>query len=534
MLILLDDLGFSDFGCFGAEIRTPHIDALAAHGLRFSQYTTVPMCTPARAALLTGKNPHAVGCGWLTFNTPGYPGYQAGEISRDAPTMAELLRAHGYSTYAVGKWHNTAEYNVAPAADRASWPLQRGFDRFYGFIGGETHYFAPAQLVEDNALVDRDTYPGGLLLQRRFHGHGDPLGDIARVVVAGEAVLPLSAIQRTARAAAGEAGRSRALRRSRTTPAGMSSAQRASNASARWACMHAHSPCRDAAPACPHGTMSAAERRTLYARYMELYAAIVDNIDQNIGRLKDHLTRLGRLDNTLFIVTSDNGANGIGGVEGAVNNLAKRLMRTEDPDVVRRVLDDGRLGAADTWPAYPLGWTDVSSAPFRLYKTTTMNGGIRVPFVAHWPAGIRDEGAVRHQWMHVTDVLPTLLDVLDVRYPERFGDHPTRCDGRRQLRARSSQAATRDLRAHSSTTSSPATAGSSATAGKSCRCSRPAQPMDLDNWMLFDLVNDATEIAGSCRRSNPVEAGASSWRRSTPMPLRTTFIRSTIATSADR
>src|SRR6476619_4503182 len=100
IIVLLDDLGFSDFGCFGAEIRTPHIDALAAEGLRFSQYTTVPMCTPARAALLTGKNPHAVGCGWLTFNTPGYPGYQAGEISGDAPTMAELLRSHGYSTYA--------------------------------------------------------------------------------------------------------------------------------------------------------------------------------------------------------------------------------------------------------------------------------------------------------------------------------------------------------------------------------------------------------------------------------------------------
>jgi len=158
VVILLDDLGFSDFGCYGAEIQTPHIDALAAGGLRFSNYTTVPMCTPARAALLTGKNPHAVGCGWLTFNTPGYPGYQAGEISRDAPTLAELLRGEGYSTYAAGKWHNTADHKVTSTGDRSSWPLQRGFDRFYGFIGGETHYFAPAQLFSDNAIVDRDTY----------------------------------------------------------------------------------------------------------------------------------------------------------------------------------------------------------------------------------------------------------------------------------------------------------------------------------------------------------------------------------------
>ena len=161
VVILLDDLGFSDFGCFGAEIPTPAIDRLAAGGLRFSNYTTVPMCTPARAALLTGKNPHAVGCGWLTFNDPGYPGYRAGEISGDAPTLAELLRGQGYATYCVGKWHNTAEHNVTPSADRASWPLARGFDRFYGFIGGETHYFAPAQLVEDNAFCVHDVYCEG-------------------------------------------------------------------------------------------------------------------------------------------------------------------------------------------------------------------------------------------------------------------------------------------------------------------------------------------------------------------------------------
>ena len=120
IVVLLDDLGFSDFGCFGGEIRTPHIDALAAGGLRYTGYTTVPMCTPARAALFTGKNPHSVGCGWLTHNNPGYPGYQAGEMSQDAPTMAELLRSAGYGTYAVGKWHNVADYNATSAGDRSA------------------------------------------------------------------------------------------------------------------------------------------------------------------------------------------------------------------------------------------------------------------------------------------------------------------------------------------------------------------------------------------------------------------------------
>ena len=492
VLILLDDLGYSDFGCFGAEIRTPHIDALATQGLRFSQYTTVPMCTPARAALLTGKNPHSVGCGWLTFNTPGYPGYQAGEISGDAPTMAELLRAHGYSTYAVGKWHNTAEHNVAPAANRASWPLQRGFDRFYGFIGGETHYFAPAQLVEDNALVDRDAYPEDYYCSDDFtdtairwlksHVSSSPEKPFCLYLPfnAPHAPLQAKAADLARYAGAYDAGWDvvRAERIERQRAMGLHA--RAFSVPGRSAGVPAW---RDVAP----------ERRALYARYMELYAAIVDNIDQNIGRLTGVLARLGRLHNTLVIVTSDNGANGIGGVDGAVNNLAKRLMRTEDPDVVRRALDEGRLGAADTWPAYPLGWTDVSSAPFRMYKTTTMNGGIRVPFVVHWPAGIRDKGAVRHQWLHVTDVLPTLLDMLDVRYPERFDDHPTRAmDGvsARPLLASADARAGRTQQHYELA----GNRGYIRDGWKIVSLQAPGKPMELDNWMLFDVVDDAAEV----------------------------------------
>ncbi|HPV24798.1 MAG TPA: sulfatase-like hydrolase/transferase, partial [Casimicrobium sp.] len=147
VVILLDDLGYSDFGCFGGEIETPNIDRLAQGGLRYTQYTTVPMCTPARAAMLTGKNPHSVGCGWLTHNNPGFPGYKGGEMSLDAPTMAELLRSQGYSTMAVGKWHNTYDRNAHAAGNRSSWPLQRGFDRFYGFLAAETSYFQPERLM---------------------------------------------------------------------------------------------------------------------------------------------------------------------------------------------------------------------------------------------------------------------------------------------------------------------------------------------------------------------------------------------------
>src|SRR6185312_3028954 len=132
------------------------------------------------------------------------------------------------------------------------------------------------------------------------------------------------------------------------------------------------------------------------------------------------------LDDTLILVTSDNGANGIGGPDGAINNLAKRLVQREDPAWVREMLEYGRVGGAASWPAYSLGWTDVSTAPFRLYKTTTMNGGIRVPLVAHWPRGIADRGAIRHSFVHVTDIVPTILDVLGASYPESFAGFRTR------------------------------------------------------------------------------------------------------------
>ena len=141
-------------------IATPTIDALAADGLRYTSFHTTAMCSTTRAALLTGRNHHSVGMGCLANFDSGFPGYR-GKISREAGALPEILRAAGYGTYMVGKWHNTAEHHVSPAADRSSWPLSRGFDRFYGFLGGETHYFAPAQLVEDNAFLDHDVYRDG-------------------------------------------------------------------------------------------------------------------------------------------------------------------------------------------------------------------------------------------------------------------------------------------------------------------------------------------------------------------------------------
>jgi arylsulfatase len=497
VVILLDDLGYSDFGCFGAEIRTPSIDALAAGGLRFSNYTTVPMCTPARAALLTGKNPHAVGCGWLTFNLPGYPGYQAGEIARDAPTLAELLRGAGYSTYCAGKWHNTPDYNVTPSSDRSAWPLARGFDRFYGFIGGETHYFAPAQLFCDNAIVDRDAYAPDYYCTDDWTDTA--IGWMKAHVAASPdkpffLYLPYNAPHAPLHAKAADLARYAGA-----YDAGWDALRDARIARQQALGLHAREwPRAPHSPGVPAWSTLDADERRLHARFMELYAAVVDNIDQNVGRVVECLRRIGRLDNTLIVVTSDNGANGIGGVDGAVNNLAKRLVLKEDRAWVRAMMEQGRIGSAESWPTYPLGWTDVSTAPFRLYKTTTMNGGIRVPLVMQWPRGIEARGDVRHQWVHVTDIVPTLLDILDAAYPPRFNGYATRgIDGTsfRRVLERADAPGARSAQHYELA----GNRGYIKDGWKIVSLQPPGKPMDLDNWMLFDLARDATEVSDLAR-----------------------------------
>jgi arylsulfatase A-like enzyme len=323
VVFLLDDLGFSDFGCFGSEIRTPNIDALAAGGLKFTGYTTVPMCTPARAALMTGKNPHSVGCGWLTHANPGYPGYQAGEISKDAPTIPELLRDNGYSTYAVGKWHNTPDYNVTSGADRASWPLQRGFDRFYGFLGAETNSFSPGQIIEGNDFACNESYPDNYYSSndwtdhalRYVRGHlaSSPERPFFLYVAHNAPHVPLQAPPEDI------------ARYDGVYSEGWDVVRKARFVRQK---LMGLIPESWRLPAASPGVVNwddiAPEQRPVMAHYMQLYAAMVDNIDQNIGRLVNELKAMGVFESTLIVLTSDNGASSIGGPDGAANIFEKR------------------------------------------------------------------------------------------------------------------------------------------------------------------------------------------------------------------
>jgi arylsulfatase A-like enzyme len=491
VVILLDDVGFSDFGCYGSEIRTPHIDALAADGLRFSQYTTVPMCTPARAALMTGKNPHSVGCGWLTHNNPGYPGYQAGEISKDAPTMPELLRQAGYSTYGVGKWHNTADTNNSPSANKDAWPLQRGFDQYYGFLGAETNFFAPGQLIDGNTFIDCDGYREDYystddwteksLAYLKSHIGATPDKPFFLYVAHNAPHVPLHAKPQDVDRYAGvyacgwDAIRTERFARQQATglvPPDWQLSERA--------------------PDIPAWDSLTREDQELYAHYMALYAAMLDCADQSVGRLVAFLKESGQFENTLFIVTSDNGATAIGGPKGAANIFEKRVGGTEASDAAANMLRQGELGGPRSYAVYPVGWGNACNTPFRYYKRTPMNGGIRVPFVMHWPKGIAQAGEIRREWIHVTDTLPTLLKILGTPYPEVFNGLRTRgLDGfSYQAMLRSGSAASMRDHQHYELEGNR---GYISGHWKIVSLQAPGKMIDLDNWMLFDLASDPTE-----------------------------------------
>jgi len=490
VIIYLDDVGFGDFGCFGSEISTPNIDRLAGNGLRLSGYTTVPMCLPARAALLTGKNPHSVGCGWQNTTDPGFPGF-GGEIAKNAPTLPELLRDNGYSTMAVGKWHNTREKNTSAAGDRSSWPLQRGFDRFYGFLSSETSYFQPEQMREGNQLADVDVYPkdyyltddltGRAVRWMKEHVGAAPQKPFFLYLPYNAAHVPLQARPEDIAKYRGryDAGWD-AIREQRFER------QKALGVVPGDARLPPHNP-----GVRKWDALSADEKRII-PKYMEIFAAMIDSADQGIGRVVATLEQMGILDNTLVIVTADNGGNSLGAQGGAVNSFEKRFGKDNDTTVLDRILAENKFGGEETYIAYPTGWAQVSNTPFRQYKRYTMNGGIRVPFVVHWPKVIKDKGAVRNDWVHVTDIAPTILDIVGLSYPDQFKGLKTRPqDG----------VSFRPLLGGGGTVARPGQSyelegnrGFIKDGWKLVSLQPKKSRINLDAWMLFDLTRDPTEI----------------------------------------
>jgi len=409
--IVFDDMGFADLGCYGSEIQTPNIDRLAEEGIRYSNFHTTALCSPTRASLLTGRNHHSVGMAGLANWDMGFPGAR-GSISPRAATLAEMLRPQGYNTFAVGKWHLTPMAEISAAGPFDQWPLQRGFDRFYGFLEGETNQWHP-ELTCDNHPIEAPTRPGyhltedlvdqsiGFIRGQQSVAPGKPFflylafgachaphqapGEfIEKYVPVFEKGWDLTREERLAR-----------QKHLGLVPADTQLAPR--NEHVR-----------------PWDTLSTDEQR-LYVRFQAAYAGMLEHADLHTGRLLAELDSLQLSDNTMVVLLSDNGASQEGSPFGTVNAL--RYFNGVRDSLDNNLAHIDEIGQGHLNNNYPLGWAMAGNTPLKRYKQNTHGGGVRDPLIMRWPRRIAARGEVRPQFHHVTDIVPTILEAIGLSAP---------------------------------------------------------------------------------------------------------------------
>ena len=415
VMIVLDDTGFAHFGCYGSELATPTIDRLAANGLRYVNFHTTALCSPSRAALLSGRNPHAVGMRGVSNWSTGFP-HMRGGISPRAATVAELLRAHGYATYAAGKWHLAPMEECSAAGPHTNWPLQKGFDRFYGFLQGETDQFHP-ELTSDNGHIDPPGRPqDGYHVSEDIVDHATGwIGDLQSIRPDRPFFLYLAFGATHAPHQAPPAFLSRW--RGKFDEGYDAVRERWFARQLEMGVVPAGTTLAPPNPGVPAWSDLTDAQRQFAARLQEAFAAMLEHTDVQIGRLVGFLERRGLLDNTLLMVLSDNGASREGGPFGVMDEFSFFNAAWEDIDeIVAHRLDD--IGGRHSHSNYPWGWAQAGNSPLRWYKQNTYGGGVRDPLVLHWPDGIATAGEVRNQFCHVVDITPTILEVTGAPTPD--------------------------------------------------------------------------------------------------------------------
>lgn len=414
--IVLDDMGYSDLGSYGSEIKTPNIDKLANDGLIYNNFNTCPVCSPTRASLLTGRDNHAVGMGSLASVDlgPENPNMRA-RINDNAATVAQVLKTNGYSTMGVGKWHVAPISTATPAGPFDYWPLAKGFERYYGFLGGETDQYDPV-LIYDNHAVDTPKQPGYQFSADMIDKANRFISDQVTVapdkpfflyVALGAVHSPHQAPQKYIDMYKGVYDKGwdkiREERFARQKQLGIIPAD-------------AQLTERDAKVK-TWESLSVDEKK-LFARYEETYAGFLTYADEQIGRLIDHLKATGQYDNTIITVISDNGATDSGGEYGTDYDL--KAYRAISMTPVELIARKDKIGGPEFRGIYPKGWGMVGNTPFSGYKFGLYNGGTRDPLIVHWPKGIKAKGEIRSQYVHVTDITPTVYDILSIDAPKTF------------------------------------------------------------------------------------------------------------------
>jgi len=424
LVILYDDTGQAAWSPYGGRIEMPTLDRLAKNGLTYTQWHTTSVCSPTRSTFLTGRNHHQNGFGTIAESAAGFPGY-SGHRAANIATMATVLRDAGWSTFWIGKNHNVPVDAFDMAASRKFWPLGQGYDRFYGFIGGETNQWYP-ELIEDNHFVEQPYYP-----EEGYHFSKDIADKAINFIrdtkqsqpdkpwylwyCPGANHAPHHAPQEYIDKYKGkfddgyEAYREWVLKRmiergilpedTELTPFNPMT----------------EGTCIEADLVRPWSTLSADEKR-LFSRMAEVYAALSEYTDVQLGRVIDYLEESGQLDNTLVLYCADNGASGEGSPNGSVNE--NRFFNGYPDDIASNLAVIDKLGSPDTYNHYPTGWAVAFSTPYRMFKRYSQYaGGSCDPLVIHWPKGIKAKGELRHQYHHCTDIVPTILDCCGIAFP---------------------------------------------------------------------------------------------------------------------
>ncbi|MCP4757661.1 MAG: arylsulfatase [Proteobacteria bacterium] len=416
VVILFDDTGFSHFGCYGSNIETPNIDRLADGGLRYNNFHTTALCSPTRASLLTGRNHHSVGMRAVAnFNT-GFP-HMRGCVTPHAATLAELLREDGYSTFAVGKWHLTPMEQASTAGPFDNWPLQRGFDRFYGFLQGETDQFYP-ELTYDNHHIDPPYGP-----EKGYHVTEDLIDHSISFIRDQKSIRPdkpfFLYLTFGATHSPHQAPKEFIDKYKGKFDAGWDVVRR------QWYEKQLElgiiPPGTELAPhnpgVEPWDDLSENQQK-FAARLQEAFAGFLDHTDHHIGRLMTFFEEIQQFDNTIVVLLSDNGASQEGGPTGVMDEFKYFNGLPEDVDAIQDRLDE--IGGPHSHSNIPWGWAQVGNTPLKWYKQNTFGGGVRDPLIIHWPEKIKDKGGIRDQFHNVTDIVPTVLEVLDMEAPGTF------------------------------------------------------------------------------------------------------------------
>ena len=404
IVILSDDMGYSDLGCYGGEINTPNLDGLAKSGVRFTQFYNTARCCPTRSSLLTGLYPHQAGVGYMTdmlhySKIRMINEWYQGDLRKDCITLGEMMKLAGYATYAVGKWHVT---KYRDGVDNHNWPLQRGFDRYYGIIGGAANYFDPEELVRGNKYLKAESDPDyqseEYYLTTAISNHAAQYIEthtrqqsnkpFFMYLAYSAAHWPLHALPKDIARYKGKYDQGydpiRKARFERAKELGV--IQDHWDLSDQW------------------GDWDNMPFKEWEARCMEVYAAQVDSMDQGIGQVIKALKNNGQFENTLILYLQDNGAC-------AEEIQGNRLDLQEAPPMP---------GAKDTWQSYGEAWANVSNTPFRYYKHFVHEGGIATPLIAHWPEGIKRKGEIERQPGHLIDIMATCVDLSGAKYPKEY------------------------------------------------------------------------------------------------------------------